>query len=191
MRLEMMDQTLGFDNTIEGIHQAVDYVKRTIEETRLHLDYMKIDGNEIYDDFESYLEERVTQVQFIKVELKTKKQMVLSIVESMHEYVQRVIPEINRLNEEFYGNMNKPWDRLIELLQGCEWIIEVVDILKIPGTDYNEIKNYSQLVTLTEALQKQFSELEQAMNNTDMVLIGDILKYEILPIFEEFQISLS
>lgn len=46
--------------------------------------------------------------------------------------------------------------------------------------------NWDTVTASSTELRNELENLEEALENTDTVLIGDMLQYEVLPVFETF-----
>src|SRR5699024_6922886 len=75
------------------------------------------------------------------------------------------------------------WISLSELFEGIQWLASMISTI-----DQSIIrpKNWDVVVEAATTLQNELGELEEALENTDTILVGDILQYEILPAFETF-----
>lgn len=116
------------------------------------------------------------------------EQLVNETIHSAYEYVKNGVNALSVLADEFYSMPDtNTWERLIALFEGIQWLIK--SLAQIDGLENLEsvIINYAiwnEYVKTVVELGQLIPVLEQAMLNKDNVLIGDILLYEIQPIFE-------
>lgn len=116
------------------------------------------------------------------------EQLVNETILSTYEYIKNSVNALSVLADEFYSMPDtSTWERLIALFEGIQWLIK--SLAQIDGLENLEsvIINYSvwnEYVKTVVELGQLIPELEQAMLNKDNVLIGDILLYEIQPVFE-------
>ena len=116
------------------------------------------------------------------------KQALDEIMVTLHQYLQRALPEAKGLADQFYrAESNAIWSRFADLIEGVEWIFQVFDSMfhvKMNPPLYAEWEQYE---TMAEQLKEQMKGLEGAVETKDLTLIGDLLHYEILPILEQLQ----
>lgn len=121
--------------------------------------------------------------------METKRKLVEETIVSTNLYLEKAIPQLRALADEFYQQPGeKTWLKLVDLFEGIQWILETV--MKIDGVNGLEqmVSNYevwNKYVQSVSELNGVIKEIETSMINQDSVLIGDILLYEIVPIFEK------
>lgn len=108
---------------------------------------------------------------------------------STYDYIKNAIEELNVLADEFYQMPDeKTWIKLISLFEGIQWIIKTlaqIDSVKNLEKIINDYKIWNEYVQSVTELNQVIPEMEKAMINQDKVLIGDILLYEVKPVFEK------
>jgi len=105
-----------------------------------------------------------------------EKQLLDDALLSMQAYLTSALPEIKLLSDKFYlGSSSESWNKLSELLEGLMWISQTIGHIR-------EMAIYQNLEAFEETaatISQLVINLEQALTNNDLILIGDILKYEI------------
>ena len=111
-------------------------------------------------------------------------------MQSAIEYLGRAQPEVEKLGAAFYQGPNEDtWNQFSQLLEGLQWLLEV-------GTVLESFRPEQQTSAQWGAeFKEKIKLLSEAMANSDHVLLGDLLQYEISPLFssldEEFRKILS
>jgi hypothetical protein len=109
----------------------------------------------------------------------TTTYMIKSILASASEYIERAVPEISALSDEFYrGPEQGTWAKLQQLIEGIQWINSGA------GAVANYSKSFSSLyeyIKVTVGMGEKLAELVEAVKSSDMVLISDLLNYEVIP----------
>ena len=97
-------------------------------------------------------------------------------------YLERARPEVENLSGEFYqGPTEETWGKLGQLLEGLQWLVEAVSTVdhylpgKQPASQWG-----------VEFMEKT-KMLQEALDNSDHVLMGDLLQYEISPFFSTLE----
>lgn len=195
MNIRVQDKVLEFKNDPEIIEKLFESINELIQNDNLLFSHLIIDGEEIYDNFDRYIIENILSIKAIIVVTISIVEMVNESIESTEQYAKNAIPIIHKLSEEFYQRPNEnTWSQLTDLFEGIQWIIQSL-------TQINSIENLSDIVSDFEAwseyvqevskLNNIVVELENAILNNDNILIGDMLMYEIIPVFEAMVEKLS
>ncbi|GAX88905.1 hypothetical protein [Effusibacillus lacus] len=106
--------------------------------------------------------------------------LVEETLQSCQEYIPRLIEAHEQLATYFQGNEEAKGLDLFQLyIEGIDWLqqsvrgIQNLDHSKIPGIQVDEVN-------------PKLIEIEEALQNRDYVLMGDLLDYEITPILEQW-----
>lgn len=195
MKLFILKETFELENKKESVEQIFDYIKQAIEETEYNFSYIIVDGEEVYNEFEIYLEDNIKFIDEVKVVMLTIEEMIKDNLHTVSEYVKGAIPLINDLADKFYTEPNvEDWNQISDLFEGLGFILDTLE-------NIDNMENLNELVTSYEAwneyvaesksLDGIVNELNEAIENSDTVLIGDLLSYEIVPVFEKMKTKLD
>lgn len=195
MKLFILKETFELDNKIESVEKIFDYIKQAIDETEYNFSYMIVDGEEINDEFELYLEDNIKFIEEVKVVMLTLKEMVRDNLITIDEYVERGIPIINGLSDKFYREPDvDDWKQISELFEGIGFIfhtLESIDNMENLNEIVSDYEVWNEYVSEVKSLDGVLKELNLAIENVDTVLIGDLLSYEIVPVFEKIREKLN
>jgi hypothetical protein len=189
MQVRLLEEVWKYENTTKSVDALFQRIEDTIKQDNLYLSNMLIDGIEVYEDYREYIVDRLTETLDVQVVLVTIDEMSEEILVSSLSYMERVIPEIRTLVNEFYqGPTSNSWDRFSQLLEGIQWIhqmIRSVDMHKQSSLKWGEY------VSISQKLSEVGQNMQEAVENIDAVAIGDILNYELLPqlqsLYEQLQ----
>ncbi|WP_303866862.1 hypothetical protein [Acetobacterium wieringae] len=122
------------------------------------------------------------------MKIQDSKILINDILISSNEYIQNAKKALKHLSEEFYqAPESKSWTDLADFFEGIQWILETIsriDQISNLETIISNYKIWNEYVQNIKGLNEIVRELDDAMKNNDHVLIGDLLQYEVLPIFE-------
>ncbi|MFD1736794.1 hypothetical protein ACFSCX_09460 [Bacillus salitolerans] len=183
MEIHILDQIIKTENQDQKIFECINTI---LTKNNLFVDYLLIDENVIYENFEKYLEENIEDIQIIKVVTITLKKLLSKSFESIKLYIDRAKPEINKIVEQFYsGPTRDSWDKFSLLVEGLQWIIQILDA---QGNHIENEKVRNNLIHEKELITGELTNLLGAVETKDMVLIADIIQYEIIPIIERIEV---
>ncbi|AOV08509.1 hypothetical protein [Sporosarcina ureilytica] len=182
MKLLFQEQIIEVEqnSTMEDIIEKVNVLLGN----QFYFSHLVADGQEITEAPEEYLLRHLTDITELEIIAIGAKQFVNDLLLSAEEYVARAIPHLTDLTDAFYHNPSKEnWMGLIELFEGVQWLASM-----ITAVDQSIVRptNWDAVMEPAIELQNELGTLEEALENTDTVLVADILQYEILPVFETF-----
>ena len=184
MRIKILEQVIELENHPSSIGELFTKIEEKLENTGQIFSHLTIDGNEIFTDYAQYLMQNIAEIQEIVVGTKSFRELLTETMGTAQEYLKRATPEVEKLCDEFYrGPTEDSWSKFAQLLEGLEWLLQVVTAVDTYTLVTENQHPYAQLGT---EFQKKAKELQEAMENTDYVLIGDLLRYEFIPIFSSF-----
>ncbi|MDY0278184.1 MAG: hypothetical protein RBQ97_08870, partial [Acholeplasma sp.] len=165
-------------------------ISDNLASNQLEFSNLIIDDVVIFDDYQNYIKNNFEAIQEIVVIVKSEdtSTLIKETLKSTFEYISNANSYIGSLAEEFYQfPKQETWKQLINLFEGIQWLIETLIKIDSLNNLQDILLNYTiwnEYVQIITKLSAQISELEKAMQAKDNVLIGDLLMYEILPVFE-------
>ncbi|VDH00950.1 Uncharacterised protein [Lysinibacillus sphaericus] len=143
-----------------------------------YFSHLIVDGKEVYDDYEKYLESHFNHIKELEIIVKTEKEFVNDLMISAEDYIEQALPELPSLAEDFYDNpVHATWTRLEQLLGGLQWLNEMLMII---GKSTNVPANWDKYLDVSSRMQEVIPTLAEAIENGDTVLIGDLIQYELI-----------
>ena len=105
------------------------------------------------------------------------------LLQSYKSYSERAIQQLDAVSEKCYQNEQAfVWDAVEDFVDAMEYITK--GLVYISNT-------YESFSALNHVFTEQFKGLLQAMEDKDMVAIGDILSYEIKPLFVKLLVKME
>lgn len=182
MKVTVLDETKNINNTNSVYEQVQTFINNTIDNKDVFFSHMVIDGVEIYHDFEFYVEDHLSEIEHIHVEVRTAEEFIQDIISSIQQYVESALPELKQLSDEFYQtSQSSSWGKLHDLFEALQWIHESImsiDREKARPSDWDE------KLVISSSFEPIFPNLLEALEAKDNILIADIITYEIIPLFQ-------
>lgn len=183
MELIFKNETLQFDE-LPSVEEIIEKINELLA-NQYYYSHLIVDGEEIYEDPESYLLESLESIATIEVAVKTVREFVNGVLIMASDYLEGTIPNMTALSEGFYQNPNSNnWGEFSNMLEGMQWLNQTIDLIdKVKERP----ENWDECIKLAVQLQIELKNLETVVENADNVLIADIIQYEILPLYEAIQ----
>jgi len=194
MKVKLLDRTIEVSDENKDIHTIPNLIRKEMEKANLYISYMIIDGEEIYEDYDEYLLEHGKDIEEIVVKARTLKELVLEVLISSDQYIKRMAPAVQVLADDFYREEVEVWDKLSQLIEGIQWLMDSFTMIdRIPTLidligDYVAWNEYAQNI---KALQEMVAVMEEPIQFKDSILLADLIKYEILPLLASMQNKLK
>ena len=100
--------------------------------------------------------------------------------ETAIDYMDRIHKEIPLMVEYYKNNtITDVSDKMFDLSEGLYWIYDVVRLT----TEYNSL--------VSSEIIDSYSEMNQAFENKEYILLADILQYELMPLIKAWRESLA
>ena len=191
-RVKLIINSIAFEYEKENIsyEKLLKIISDNLASNQLEFSNLIIDDVVIFDDYQNYIKNNFEAIQEIVVIVKSEdtSTLIKETLKSTFEYISNANSYIGSLAEEFYQfPKQETWKQLINLFEGIQWLIETLIKIDSLNNLQDILLNYTiwnEYVQIITKLSAQISELEKAMQAKDNVLIGDLLMYEILPVFE-------
>lgn len=188
MQITLLNETFEWDMKNKSLDELFNEIDRKVTNTPYTVSHLLIDGVEVFDDFYTYIEERMDDIEQIEVGVRTFAEFINDLLSSMHQYLERATPELEKLSELFYQRDETSWEQLQLLIEAVQWIHEAIRTI---DSKQQKLPEWNQIIVIAVEMQEQFEPLEEAMVAQDTVLLGDLLQYEWLPIFIKLKTALE
>ena len=180
---------LDINNDESAIATILKMVDDIIQEEATVFSHLVVDGIEIYDNHEAYLEREISNILEVRVVSSSKKEMIWNTMLSINDYLDRAVPALQDLIEKSYGGFtNETWEGINQLAEGMQWILQ----FRTFTNGYNEKPaNWHEVEESIISCENHFKQLITGIETQDTILISDILLYEIVPAYEELNKNLA
>lgn len=187
MKLVFQQQTIEFEET-PAAEEVIAKINDMLQND-FYFSHLLVAGEEIIEDPEIYLTKNLGNIDTVEVIAVAAKEFVNELLLSGEEYAKRAVLSITTLAEEFY-NAPTPnsWTELGGLFEGVQWMMTMIETVRQSTVSPS---NWNSVLMHSSALQEELGNLEEALENVDLVLIADMLQYEVLPAFAEMGMELT
>lgn len=184
MKVYFHEEIKQIENTNDAITELLEDINSYLEKTDLIFSHLNIDSIDVYEYHEQYLLDKLDSIEKIIVILKTTEEVAAELQQSLNEYLERALPVIENLSDQFYqGESEQVWIDFADLTDGLQWIISAVQTLSRFVGD--EVKTYYSSVS--EKIESVLQELLEALEVKDTVTIADMIQYEIVETLAELK----
>ncbi len=180
MDLIFNNQTYSYDYTPTNL-QLIERSKELLED-KYYFEYFVLNRTEKIENPEELLSRNLKDETVLELIATEAAEFVRNLLESTYNYIENANPNIEILVDKFYSHPSpNEWKDLSDLFEGIDWIFSMVNVIE--NSKFHP-SNWSEVVKDISNFESELSNLEEALENTDSVLIADILKYEALPVFQ-------
>ena len=182
MKIKLMDKVFTCDNRIPAVEETFNQINKLLADTRQVLNCLIIDNREIEEDYSQYIIDNLKEIDTIEIKVQSRQELIDDTLASIREYLERAVPEIDKLVDQFYQEVNQnTWQKFAQLMEGLQFI---VDTLQVIDRNKDWYHNAVQFVQVSEKLRRQIVMLQEALESKDRVWLSDVLLYEITPSFQ-------
>ncbi|HJF32266.1 MAG TPA: hypothetical protein K8V56_10910 [Sporosarcina psychrophila] len=147
------------------------------------------DGIGVYEDHEDYLNLNVDRIEKLEVIAKTEKEFLNDILLSAEDYLNRAKPELASLPDGFYSNPSSEIRyNFSQLMEGLQWLNEMLAVI---DKSIERPANWNQCMALSQSMEAEILNLFEAVENSDNILIADIIQYEFIPMFASLETEIG
>lgn len=183
MDLIFNNQTYSYDYTPTNL-QIIERSKELLEDN-YYFEYFVLDRTEKIESPDELLSRKLKDETVLELIAKEAVDFVKNLLDSTYSYLDNANPHIEVLVEKFYSHPSPDaWADLSNLFEGIDWILSMINVVE--NSKFRP-SNWSKVVEDISNFEGELSNLEEALENTDSVLIADILKYEALPVFQSIK----
>lgn len=179
LKLIFQQETIQIDNQASA-DEIVENINKILEK-KFYFSYFIADGVEVFEDHEDFLKSQQGTIDRLEIIAKTEKEFTNDVLISLENYTEQAMPLLEGLSNAFYNNPeSETWSQFAQLMESLQWINSVIELLR---KQEEKVANWEQYEKTAGIIQQELGNLEDALENEDFVLIGDIIQYEIKPIF--------
>ena len=148
-----------------------------------------LEGQEVSSSAMDTLMTSITSIELLELELAHLGDLLANNLANAKEYLEKLIPGFQKAADLFrMGNEQEAHKFYLQILDGIDWFSQVVlNIVKSRG---NQVEGQS-LGDRQEKLTGLMAQMLEANQNQDWVLMADLLEFEMIPYYEDWQETLS
>jgi len=160
------------------------------EHANCFISRLLVDGKELSANTDEVGALPVSDIEVIEVEVRSLNESLNKNVNNAKDYLTRLLPGIERAAELFRNENEVEANKFfVQIIDGIDWLSQVLQVVvSAQGFAMEELSIDGQTMkqrhdTLTDLTLK----MVEANKSKDWVLLADLLEYEILPYYEEWE----
>ena len=149
-----------------------------------------LDDHEFPCDDREALQTKPTDIGSLKVELANLKDLLATNLVNALDYLKELIPGFEKAADLFRtGNEQEANKYYLQILDGIDWFSQVVSIIMNPDEGEMELPDADDenLQARQKKLTDLMSQMLEANQNQDWVLLADLLEYEMVPFYKNWE----
>ena len=153
-----------------------------------------LDDQEFPSDDREALQKKPSDIDSLEVELANLKDLVATNLANALDYLKKLIPGFEQAADLFRaGNEQESNKYYLQILDGIDWFSQVVSVIMSPDKGETEMPDTDDesLEVRQKKLTDLMSQMLEANQNQDWVLLADILEYEMVPFYKDWEKILS
>ena len=153
-----------------------------------------LDDQEFPSDDREALQKKPSDIDSLEVELANLKDLVATNLANALDYLKKLIPGCEQAADLFRaGNEQEANKYYLQILDGIDWFSQVVSVIMSPDEGETELPDTDDesLEVRQKKLTDLMSQMLEANENQDWVLLADILEYEMVPFYKDWEKILS
>lgn len=177
----------AFDNLWKQITKSLYAQERVIS-------YVQINSEKVIENVEQTIINQYHHIHKLEIFTIDEQQLLLESLNELKDYNAKVLASTERIAETFYKGAldEKDWERFSTLIQGIQWIYQMLQGAKFMMNKYRMTSHSEQSIErISKELESHLQQLEEALNAQEYVTVGDILLYELKATFEQLDTSLT
>ncbi|RDW20769.1 hypothetical protein [Oceanobacillus chungangensis] len=189
MQLKYKNEYFQIDNNESAINIIIERVNQIVEDQAVVFSHLLIDDIEVYENHEEYIKKHLNEIALVEIITRSVKETIWEAMKSINSYLQRSIPALTELVDEGYEGFfsRKSWEGLAQLTEGMQWILKFMIIAERAP---QKPAKWDEMVKGLKQCETSFTQLLEASEVMDTVLISDILSYEVTPAYETLRDAL-
>ena len=153
-----------------------------------------LDDQEFPSNDREALQKKPSDIDSLEVELANLKDLVATNLANALNYLKKLIPGFEQAADLFRAGSEQEANKYyLQILDGIDWFSQVVSVIMSPDEGETELPDTDDesLEVRQKKLTDLMSQMLEANENQDWVLLADILEYEMVPFYKDWEKILS
>jgi len=153
-----------------------------------------LDDQEFPSNDREALQKKPSDIDSLDVELANLKDLVATNLANALNYLKKLIPGFEQAADLFRAGSEQEANKYyLQILDGIDWFSQVVSVIMSPDEGETELPDTDDesLEVRQKKLTDLMSQMLEANENQDWVLLADILEYEMVPFYKDWEKILS
>ena len=151
---------------------------------------IRLNEKEVLVDSTEIQQTPLSQIETLETEILSLNQIVEKNITNAQDYLKKLIPGLQKASDLFRaGNEQEANKFFINIIDGMDWFSQVVDSIA-KAVDFGSDTIIFDEKTFHDRqgdLVKLTRQMVDANQNQDWVLLADLLEYEILPYYTDWE----
>lgn len=171
----------SFQHIWQHTTELIYIQKRTIS-------HVEIDGQTHYENYEVIFDQDFNKIKYINIFTISNEDRLVQLMQSISEYTPKFVDGTREISHSFYGELKeRHWQQFSLFMEGLDWLYQSIEFSHMLMKQSDRINVNEQFYSnVLQKLEPIIGELEFALQHQDYVSVGDLMQYEIVPIFEHF-----
>ncbi|GGF91483.1 hypothetical protein [Paenibacillus abyssi] len=183
MKIYMLNEVWEYENSQEQIDFIVDRIQTFLNQSRVIIEQILIDGEELDGNFTDFLAGHIDGVNKVDIKVVKESEWLTQMLESSTHYISRALPELTKLSDQLYTGLDvNVWSSINDFTEGLQHITILVQSLS--GYMLSD-GNAGGSEAFLSQLNGNLGQFMNAALDKDHTLMADLLNYEIKPQLEQ------
>lgn len=184
MQFIFQDQAIHLPERDPGaVRQFMEQINKALNENGLVFSHFLVSGMPYYGDIYSLVDEYWNKELPVEIVGITEEEWLSEAKREILGYVGRAAGILQELSQTLYSGESSPavWRQMSDLSEGMEYLLKIFSKTRI-------LSNPDPIIS---GIQSVSVQLVQALEARDLVLLADLITYEILPLFQQIKERLT
>lgn len=184
MQFIFQDQAIHLPERDPGaVRQFMEQINKALNENGLVFSHFLVSGMPYYGDIYSLVDEYWNKELPVEIVGITEEEWLSEAKREILGYVGRAAGILQELSQTLYTGESSPaiWRQMSDLSEGMEYLLKIFSKTRI-------LSNPDPIIS---GIQSVSVQLVQALEARDLVLLADLITYEILPLFQQIKERLT
>jgi len=184
MQFIFQDQAIHLPERDPGaVRQFMEQINKALNENGLVFSHFLVSGMPYYGDIYSLVDEYWNKELPVEIVGITEEEWLSEAKREILGYVRRAAGILQELAQTLYSGESSPavWRQMSDLSEGMEYLLKIFSKTRI-------LSNPDPIIS---GIQSVSGQLVQALEARDLVLLADLITYEILPLFQQIKERLT
>ncbi|MEG6573083.1 hypothetical protein V6C31_00855 [Caldibacillus debilis] len=184
MQFIFQDQAIHLPERDPGaVRQFMEQINKALNENGLVFSHFLVSGMPYYGDIYSLVDEYWNKELPVEIVGITEEEWLSEAKREILGYVGRAAGILQELSQTLYSGESSPavWRQMSDLSEGMEYLLKIFSKTRI-------LSNPDPIIS---GIQSVSGQLVQALEARDLVLLADLITYEILPLFQQIKERLT
>jgi hypothetical protein len=184
MQFIFQDQAIHLPERDPGaVHQFMEQINKALNENGLVFSHFLVSGMPYYGDIYSLVDEYWNKELPVEIVGITEEEWLSEAKREILGYVGRAAGILQELSQTLYSGESSlaVWRQMSDLSEGMDYLLKI----------FSKTRILSNPDPIINGIQSVSGQLVQALETRDLVLLADLITYEILPLFQQIKERLT